>query len=223
MAGQLNTINPDTYGLAPLRGVVIQDLPDTELNPQGILDAIKPGYAGVAKYIANLAAAPVYTETDEVVNPFEEVYGRLGNIVGEHVVQSVMNEVTIAPFSLSLDVMKLLRPDFQFTVEETTDGTTTTPIGVRMQRTLNVGPEDYVSRIVLGLSTSTMTIGRAVVLENVINVAEERSYELSDDLAIFGVEMQLRAHSTDAQRDPDTGLVLPAAFEITYGETAVPA
>lgn len=222
MPGPLNTINPQEYGFAPLRGVVIRDVPDAELHPQGILDILKPGYTGEAKFLANLAAAPSYSETDEVVNPFEGIYGRLGNIVGEHQIQSVTNEVTVSLISLSLENIKLLRPDFSFTVyNDPVDGIT--PIGVRMQRTMNVTIDDYVDRIVLALSTSEMTIGRVVVLENVINVADERSYALSEDLEVFGVEATLRAHSDESHRDPETGLVLPAAYEITFGETAIPA
>ncbi len=222
--GQLNTIKPSEYGYAPLKGVVLRNVPANEIHPQGILNALRPAYAGTARFMANLMSAPTYTETDEVVSPFEGVYGKFGDIVGDHQIQMIRNEVTISMMSLSLENMKILRPDFTFTTYTDPSVATSPPvIGVKMRRTGVVMPGDYIPNIVLGLSTSTMTIGRVVVLENVINVADERSYALSDDLEAFGVEATLRAHSNENNRDPDTGVVLPAAYEVTFGQQTVPA
>lgn len=224
MAQRVASLKPSEYKFAPLEGFVCMNVPAADIRPQGLLNIKAPSYAGTAKFIANLMSAPQYTTSTETVNPFEDVYGKRGNILGEHQIQSITDEVTIEPFSLTHQVMSLLVPDATFTVYNDPSVATTPPaIGVKMQRTGNILNTDYVTNIVLALSGSEQPVARAVVLEGVINVADEVSYALSDDFAVFGVEMTLRAHSTDAQIDPATGDVLPAAYQIDFQNTAIPA
>lgn len=223
MAQRVSALKPSEYKFAPLEGFVCMNVDlTTELYPQKLLDIKSTSYAGQASFIANLMSAPSYTTSTETVNPFEDAYGRRGSILGELQIQSITDEVTIAPFSLTLDVMQLLMPDATFTQHMSQDATPVA-VGVKIQRTGDIQVSDYVSNIVLALSGSEQAVARAVVLENVINVNDEISYELSDDFAVFGVECTLRAHSTDAQVDPVTGNVLPAAWQVDFQNTTVPA
>lgn len=122
--GNLKTIDPNQYPHAPLRGVLLVDVADDYLHPQGYLD-ILTGVAAADKgrHIANLAEAPTATETDERVNPFEDLYGKTADVVGEEQIQSTRVEIGAQLVSLTLKNMKLLRPDFQFSEVYGPDGT----------------------------------------------------------------------------------------------------
>ncbi len=302
------------------------------LHPQGYLDILR-GAAPAAKgrHLANLAAAPTMTETDERVNPFEDLYGKSADVVGEEQIQSSRSEISASLASLTLKAMKLLRPDFRFsevygndgafatlsigtgtsgvtytadqrgtggnsirvahvnpnvanaalsvsvsgnditvtlgntatagTISSTAaqvrdavnahagasalvnagltgDGTGTavaqamtalsggtngTVVGIRMKRTLVLNISDYLDNIVLAASTSTHTIGRAIILRKAINVNDDREYSFNEDMSVFGVDLTWRAHSDASSADPATGVILPNVEEHTYTETAIPA
>lgn len=222
MAGPLATIAPGEYGNALLRGVLLINVPTAEQNPEGYLSIMTGASAGAGRYLANLAEAPSMSETDTRVNPFESLYGKTADVVGEEQIQSTRVEVMASLTSLSLENMKLLRPDFDFEVVMSTDATPVA-VGVRMKRTLVLNISDYLDNIVLCASTSTHTIGRAIILRNAINVNEDREYSFNDDLEVFGVEATFRAHSDATSMDPETGIILPAVEEVDYVNTTIPA
>ncbi len=62
------------------------------------------------------------TETDERVNPFEDLYGKSADVVGEEQIQSSRSEISASLASLTLKAMKLLRPDFRFSEVYGPDG-----------------------------------------------------------------------------------------------------
>lgn len=224
MTQRVSSLRPSEYKYAGLEGFVCMNVPAADIRPQGLLNIKAPGYAGTAKVIANLMSAPQYTTSTETVNPFEDVYGKRGNIKGEFLIQSITDEATVEVFAITHHVLDLLKPDAAHTVyNDPSVATAPPPIGVKTQRTGNIAPSDYVSNVVIAISGSAQAVARAVVLENVINVADEASYALSDDFAVFGIEMTLRAHSTDAHIDPATGDVRPAAWEVNFQDTAIPA
>ena len=224
MAQRVSALSPAQFKYAGLEGFVCMNVPAADIRPQGLLNIKAPAYAGTASFIANLMSAPQYTTSDERVNPFEDLYGKRGNIKGEVQIQSITDEVTVEVASITHKVLDLLKPDATHTVYNDPSVATTPPaIGIKTQRTGNIVSSDYVSNIVLAISGSEQAVARAVVLENVINVADEASYALSDDFAAFGVEMTLRAHSTQANIDPATGDVLPAAWEVNFQDVSIPA
>ena len=331
-SGQLATVKPSLYGQSPLRGVVFVNVPDEERNPDGYLSILTGQSASDAIWVSNLNSAPGFAETDERTNPFEALYGKTAAAVGEDVVLSSMHEITVEMTALTLQMIKLMRPDMRFELKMSgtsaaatltvgagnagftvtadsqgaggnsiriarvaaaganapttvavsgnditvtlgtgatagtpnatasqvvgainanpaaaalvtaalasgSDGTglvaagaltplaggSGAPIGVRMTRTLDSGPSTHLENIVIAYSTSTHTIGRDVVLFNPKATTEERNYELSDDLEVFGVKTTFQAFATDDNLDPVSGILLPAFEENDYTTTSIPA
>ena len=121
--GAIKTLNPEEYKHAPLRGVVLVNVANDYLHPQGYLDILTgaaPASAG--RHVANLAGAPSVNESDEIVNPFEDMYGRTSPIIGEDITQSSMVNITAEITCHTLANLKLLRPDLAFSYVYGADG-----------------------------------------------------------------------------------------------------
>lgn len=121
MAEPLAGINPNEYPDSLISGVVLTDMPEADITEAGILAVLEQTVANGkaangARWIANLAEPPGYTESDTLVYPYEDLYGKSGDLVGEVIVRSVRSEATVSITSLSLENMKLIRPDTEFSV-----------------------------------------------------------------------------------------------------------
>lgn len=120
----MKTTDPNQYPHSPLRGILLVNVAPGYLHPQGYLDIITGAApANMGRHIANLAGAPTVTETDERVNPFEDLYGKSADVVGEEQIQSARVQISASIVSLTLKNMKLLRPDFVFSEVYGPDGT----------------------------------------------------------------------------------------------------
>lgn len=211
----LNRIDPASYSDAPLQAAVIAGMDAADMHPEGYVAVLRGDAGASGRHIANLMGAPSIAESDTIIEPFEDVYGQLGDVVGNNLVQMTRVEVTMSLMSLTLENLKLIRPDTSF--EEVMGADGITPVGVRMRRTGVRRPEHYLSNLVVVWSTSDMTVGGDRILHNVLNVNEDKEYSFSDDGVAFGVELTLRAHSDATDRDLETGLLLPAGAESKYG------
>lgn len=98
----------------------------------------------------------------------------------------------------------------------------TNPIAIKSFRTLKVDPSQH-KTLILGYSTPGHIIGKAVVLKNAKSVTEDKEYSLDADMTVQGIETTLRAHSTAADMNLMTGQVMPAAYELDFTRTAIPA
>lgn len=202
---------------------MLVNVDNTLMNPDGFLSILAgTNAAGTGRHLANLAGAPSVTESDEMVNPFEDLYGRTAPVVGEDQVQSSTTQVSFEIVELSLKNIQMIRPDMQFTQLTKTEGTVTTPYGVSMKRSLSLDNNSYLNNFVAVYSTSNLTIGGAVILRKARNVSEDREYSFSDDMSVFGIEVTMQAFSEASTMDAKTGVILPNVEEQTYSETAVP-
>lgn len=134
--GILAGVNPNDYNDSIISGAVLTDMPEASITEAGIIKAItETQTTGVAadgsRWIANLTDPPGYTESDTIVEPYADLYGKSGDLVNETITRMVRNEATVNFGSLSLENLKLIRPDMAFTVvnggavaASTTRGTT---------------------------------------------------------------------------------------------------
>lgn len=224
--GILAGVDPSQYPDSIISGVVLTDMPDASINEAGIIAAITETQdLGAAtdgsRWIANLTEPPGYTESDTVVEPFSDLYGKSGDMVGETITRMVRNEAALSFGSLSLENLKLIRPDMAFTVVMST-GATPVPIAVKAERTLETNVEQY-KTLVIAYSTGDQLIGKAVVLKNAKSVTEEMEWSLDGDYTVQGVSATMRGHSTGADIDPLTGKTAPSAYILDFTRTAVPA
>ena len=100
------------------------DVADDFLHPEGFLSILRkdPLAVGKGRHIANLAGAPNFQESDTRENVFEGVYGQTGDVKGQEQIQMVRAEISVSIISLTLDNLKLLRPDLQFSPVFGADG-----------------------------------------------------------------------------------------------------
>lgn len=224
--GILAGVDPQGYPDSIISGVVLTDVPEADITEAGIIQIITEtqdtgAAANGARWISNLTDPPGYTESDTVVEPFSDLYGKSGDMVGETITRMVRNEAALSFGSLSIENLKLIRPDMAFTVVMSTDATPV-PIAVKAERTLETNVEQY-KTLVIAYSTGDQLIGKAVVLKNAKSVTEEMEWSLDGDYTVQGVSATMRGHSTGADIDPLTGKTAPSAYILDFTRTAVPA
>lgn len=162
-SGALRRIDPKLYPDAPLKATLFAEVAASHLNPEGFLAILRkdPAAVGKGRHIANLAEAPSFNETDTRQNPFEDVYGQSGDVVGNEQIESTRAEITCQPISLTLDNYKLIRPDFN--IEEimgadavrasTTSGAGASAVHVEADEPGEVGNDVRYGVVVGGLNT----------------------------------------------------------------------
>ncbi len=114
--GKLRRTDPTKYTDAPLRAGLFTNVANDYLHPEGFLAIMRgdAAAAGKGRFIANLMGAPTVTESDTRNNPFEDVYGQSGDVVGNEQIEMVRAELTFSLISLTLENLKLIRPDYVF-------------------------------------------------------------------------------------------------------------
>lgn len=92
------------------------DVDNAFLHPEGYLSIMRGDAAAVGKgrLVGNLNGAPKIKEHDERYNPFDKVYGQSGDVTGNEQIEMVRAEIEISIISLTLENLKLIRPDAQF-------------------------------------------------------------------------------------------------------------
>lgn len=225
-SGILAGVDPNLYPDSIISGAVLTDMPESSITEAGIIAAITETQdTGAAtdgsRWLANLTEPPGYTEADTIVEPFSDLYGKSGDLVNETITRMVRNEASLSFGSLSLENLKLIRPDMAFTVIMSTDATPV-PVAVRAERTLDTDITQY-KTLVIAYSVSSQLIGKAVVLKNAKSVTEEMEFSLDGDYTVQGVSATMRGHSTGADLDPLTGKTSPSAYILDFTRTAVPA
>lgn len=224
--GILAGVNPNDYPDSIISGVVLTDIPEADVTEAGIIQVITEtqdtgAAANGARWLSNLTEPPGYTESDTIVEPFSDLYGKSGDLVNETITRMVRSEATVSFGSLSLENLKLIRPDMAFTVVMST-GATPVPVAVRAERTLETNIEQY-KTLVIAYSTGDQLIGKAMVIKNAKSVTEDMEWSLDNDYTVQGVSATLRGHSTGADIDPLTGKTAPSAYILDFTRTAVPA
>jgi hypothetical protein len=112
----VRAIDPATLKNAPLKAAILVGVAADLMHPEGFLSIIRkdPAAAGKGTLIANLAGAPNKNESDTTVMPFEDLYGKTGDVKGDMQWQSTRAEITFSPVSHTLDVLKLIYPGSKF-------------------------------------------------------------------------------------------------------------
>lgn len=112
----VRSIDPAQLKNAPLKAAILVGVDDAFINPEGFLSIIRKDAAAAGKgtLLANLAGAPQKNESDTIVNPFEDIYSKTGDIEGDVQWQSTRVEIAFTPVSRTLDVLKLIYPGSKF-------------------------------------------------------------------------------------------------------------
>ncbi len=112
----VRAIDPVQLKTSPLKAAILVGVASDLMHPEGFLSIIRkdPAAAGKGTLLANLAGAPSKNESDTLVNPFEDLYSKSGDIKGDNQWQSTRAEITFTPVSRSLDILKLIYPGSRF-------------------------------------------------------------------------------------------------------------
>lgn len=169
-SGILAGVNPLEYGDSLISGVVLTDMPEADITEAGIIAAITEtqdmgAAASGARWISNLTEPPGYAESDTMVEPFSDLYGKSGDMVGETITRMVRNEATVSFGSLSLENLKLIRPDMAFEVvmggavaAATTRGTTNSALTITAKATGTGGNAVRYAHVVPATASAPLSV-----------------------------------------------------------------